>query len=92
VDFTAAALAGDAAGLKVAGFTTQAQFLLSAHLDDELKLAAPVGTVERIELAQQVKQLVMPGEMGERFKVMALTRSLELPPTGFAGRDLRHLL
>ena len=38
------------------------------------------------------QRLVMPGDMGEHFKVMALTRATELPRIGFSGRDLRHLL
>ena len=36
--------------------------------------------------------LVMPGDMGEHFKVMALTRDVPLPEIGFRGRDLRRLL
>lgn len=92
VDFTALAEAAAAAGLTVAGFTTQAQFLLSAGLDADLQNTEGLGTIERIELAQQVRRLVMPGDMGEHFKVMALTREIDLPQTGFSGRDLRHLL
>jgi len=92
VDFTALAEAASGAGLTVAGFTTQAQFLLSSGLDSDLQGNDGLGTVERIELAQQVKRLVMPGDMGEHFKVMALTRATELPRIGFSGRDLRHLL
>lgn len=92
VDFTTVAESADAAGLSIAGFTTQAQFLLSAGLEAEFQQCGALGTVERIELAQQVKQLVMPGEMGERFKVMALTRNMATPVAGFRGRDLRHLL
>jgi len=34
----------------------------------------------------------MPGEMGERFKVMAWTRAMDLPLAGFALLDLRHTL
>jgi hypothetical protein len=30
--------------------------------------------------------------MGEAFKMMALTRELEVPLAGFALQDLRHLL
>ena len=35
---------------------------------------------------------MMPGEMGEIFKAMALTRGLDGPLRGFAVQDLRHLL
>jgi hypothetical protein len=34
----------------------------------------------------------MPEEMGEAFKVMALTRGLDGPLSGFALQDLRHQL
>ena len=34
----------------------------------------------------------MPEEMGEAFKVLALTRSMSAPLEGFALQDLRHLL
>ncbi len=32
--------------------------------------------------------LTLPGEMGERFKVLALSRDYDLPLSGFAFRDL----
>ena len=34
----------------------------------------------------------MPGEMGEAFKAMALTRNFDVPLRGFAVQDLRHSL
>jgi SAM-dependent MidA family methyltransferase len=43
-------------------------------------------------LANQARQLMMPGEMGERFKAMAWLRGLEMPLSGFALQDLRHSL
>lgn len=86
VDFSACAEAGAAAGLSVAGFTTQAQFLLEA-LGDAL-----VGERERGSAAMlaALKTLLLPGEMGERFKVFLLTKGadgLALP-----GRDFRSRL
>jgi SAM-dependent MidA family methyltransferase len=36
--------------------------------------------------------LLLPSEMGTRFKVMALGRDAQLPPGSFAMRDERHLL
>ena len=35
--------------------------------------------LERARLASQARSLLLPGEMGERFKVMALTRGLDEP-------------
>jgi len=43
-------------------------------------------------LAGQARRLMMPGEMGERFKAMAWTRQIPNQLSGFALRDLRHLL
>jgi SAM-dependent MidA family methyltransferase len=36
--------------------------------------------------------LLLPGEMGESFKVMALCRNLQQPLRGFAHQDLRTSL
>lgn len=91
VDFTAVAEAAQAAGLEVAGYTTQAYFLLGAGIHALLEDPA-LGESERIALAQGVKKLVLPSEMGELFKVIGLARELALPPGGFAVHDLRHKL
>jgi len=93
VDFTELAEAGAEAGLDVGGFSTQAHFLLAAGLDRELAAAGEgLDAVGRARLAQAASTLVMPGEMGERFKVMALTRGLDEPLSGFAFRDLAATL
>lgn len=88
VDFTAVAEAAQAQGLTVAGYATQAHFLLDAGLDLEL---AGDGAAVPLQLAQQARTLLLPGEMGERFKVMALTRGAAAL-RGFGFRDLRHSL
>jgi len=89
VDFTEVAEAGGAAGFGVAGFATQAHFLLSLGLEAEVELAAAgLGTEGRARLSQAVAMLLLPGEMGERFKVIALGRGLDGPLSGFGFRDL----
>jgi SAM-dependent MidA family methyltransferase len=92
VDFTRVAEASKEAGFELAGFTTQAHFLAGLKIDQEMRLAA--GTDENCfaRLANQARQLMMPGEMGERFKAMAWLRDLELPLSGFGLLDLRHSL
>jgi SAM-dependent MidA family methyltransferase len=45
-----------------------------------------------VNLSRQVMVLTLPGEMGERFKVIAFSRDFDEPLRGFASRDLRHLL
>ncbi len=90
VDFTAMAEAGHAAGLQVAGYTTQGAFLLATGITEEINDAPDDMT--RLRWAQQVKKLTLPHEMGELFKVMALTRDIDGPLSGFAWRDLRDRL
>jgi SAM-dependent MidA family methyltransferase len=89
VDFTAVAEAAAAAGLQVAGFATQASFLLATGISEALEQAAGDDARRRLELAAAVKRLLMPHEMGELFKVLALTRGVEGPLLGFALRDER---
>jgi SAM-dependent MidA family methyltransferase len=90
VDFTRVAEAALGAGLSVSGFATQAAFLLATGVEQEV--SAATSDLERARLAGEARRLLMPEEMGEAFKVMALTRGLEAPLAGFALQDLRHLL
>jgi SAM-dependent MidA family methyltransferase len=85
VDFSAVAEASAAAGFDLLKYTTQAQFLLSSDLDNLFASAA--NECERWRLAQEVKRLTLPGEMGDRFQVMALGRGIESRQLGFAGRN-----
>jgi SAM-dependent MidA family methyltransferase len=90
VDFTRVAQAGSAAGLSVAGFATQAAYLLASGL--EQLVAEARDDTERARLSGEARRLIMPEEMGEAFKVMALTRARAGPLAGFALQDLRDLL
>ncbi len=93
VDFTAVADAAAATGLEVAGFATQAHFLASLGVDCELAAALEgASTREALALSQGASMLLLPGEMGERFKVMALGRGIEGALTGFSFRDLSDSL
>ncbi|HEV3182719.1 MAG TPA: SAM-dependent methyltransferase [Steroidobacteraceae bacterium] len=90
VDFTRVADAALASGLEVGGFATQAAFLLGLGVEG-LVTEAGAG-IERTRLAGEARRLIMPEEMGEAFKMMALSRDLDMPLAGFALQDLRHLL
>jgi SAM-dependent MidA family methyltransferase len=92
VDFTAVAEAGVAAGLDVSGFTSQAGFLLDCGLDKLLQASGPVGSASYIKAAQQVKQLTLPGEMGERFAFIGLAKAVHGPLPGFRMQDRRPRL
>lgn len=82
VDFTALAEAGNQAGFGVAAYLPQAQFLIAAGLQqafEEAYAAAP-DEASRYRLAQQVKKLTMPDQMGERFQAMVLARGMDVVP------------
>lgn len=90
VDFTRVAEAAVACGLEVAGFCTQAAFLLSTGV--EQLVAQETDAVQHARLAGEARRLLLPGEMGEAFKVMALTRQCDLALEGLALQDLRRSL
>jgi len=90
VDFTRVAEAALDANLEVAGFATQAAFLLGNGI--EAMTAESSDVADRARLAGEARRLLLPGEMGESFKVMALCRNLEQPLRGFAYQDLRRSL
>ena len=90
VDFSAVADAGIDCGLDLAGFTTQADFLLALRAHEAIEAARDDST--RLRLAGEFKRLVMPGEMGEKFKILAFTRDLDPILSGLGPSDLRHRL
>jgi len=92
VDFTAVAEAGEHAGLEVAGYTTQAHFLIGNDLARHVGQAYRMDVVQRVNLSRQAMLLTLPGEMGERFRAIALSKGYDTPLRGFAVRDLRHTL
>lgn len=93
VDFTALAEAATQIRLPLAGFNSQAQFLLAAGLLEVMQEAlADQDEAGRYALSQQVKQLTLPGAMGERFKVMSFARGIDRVPAAFTACDQRHRL
>lgn len=90
VEFTRVAESAVAAGLEVAGFATQTAFLLGTGIE---RLVAEAGdALEHARRAGEARRLLLPGEMGEAFKVMALTRACDALLPGFALQDLRASL
>ncbi|HES75397.1 MAG TPA: SAM-dependent methyltransferase [bacterium] len=94
VDFSRVARCAKNSSLDVVGYTMQAHFLLGCGLAEvyEQAFAEAEREVDRLRLAQGFKTLMMPGEMGERFKVMALGKGLDVSLSGFAMRDFRGRL
>jgi SAM-dependent MidA family methyltransferase len=93
VDFTAVAEAGLAAGLEVAGYTTQACFLLGCGFDRHLARWLEELPVDEAPLAaRKALRLVLPNDMGERFKCLALARAYPDALSGFSIRDFTATL
>jgi SAM-dependent MidA family methyltransferase len=76
VDFDALTDAARSSGFHIDELTTQADFLIRNGLEEIFGAAyrASDDEIERYRLAQQVKRLTLPDEMGESFKVMAMHR------------------
>ena len=92
IDFTAIAEAGERAGLTVAGFTTQASFLLACGILDRLREVAPPESLAYLREASTVQMLTSATEMGELFKVLALARGEGIEWRGFSLTDHSHRL
>jgi len=92
VDFSAVKQAAEVNGLQVAGFTPQANFLVSSGIETLLSVYDPNDTETFIAISQGVKVLMLPSEMGERFKVIGLVKGIDQALSGFNMRDLSDRL
>ncbi|MBT3456864.1 MAG: SAM-dependent methyltransferase [Thiotrichales bacterium] len=90
VNFTDIAKSSIDAGFKVDGYSTQSMFLISLGIENFL--ISEENEENKIKLAQEIKQLVMPGAMGEVFKVMALTKKQSVKLDGFKEQNLTERL
>jgi len=92
VNFTDVAYSAVAQKMDVSGYTTQAAFLLANGLSDLHASQVTDDVQQQIKLSQQIKTLTLPSEMGDRFKVMALTKNYDATLRGFSMLDLRNRL
>ena len=93
VDFTAVAEAGFEAGADVAGYTAQATFLMNCGIAELLTLRQQGDDPASTARATGALNLILsPNEMGELFKVIALTKEIDEPLLGFARGDRTHTL
>jgi SAM-dependent MidA family methyltransferase len=91
VDFTRVAEAADSADLEVLGFTTQAGFLIGAGMESLLTMEMELAAADprrQARLAGEARRLMLPGEMGEVFKVIALGKGYAPPLSGFGTQAL----
>lgn len=92
VDFSAVADAALSTGFELAGYTTQAHFLIDTGLDILVQASDPDDVRAHTGLMQGIKTLTLPNQMGERFKVIALRKEIEIDLMGFRSRDLSDRL
>ena len=92
VDFTAVARAAVARSADVAGFVTQALFLMNGGLENEFAGLSGRSSAEQFELAGQIRRLTLPGEMGENFKCIGLRKGSAPVPDAFRNGDRTHVL
>jgi SAM-dependent MidA family methyltransferase len=92
VNFTDIAECGIDAGLELAGYTSQAHFLINCGITDLLKDTSLENLRDYLPLSAQLQKLTSPAEMGELFKVIALGKKMAEPLCGFVRGDLTRSL
>ncbi len=89
VNFTGIAVAAQAAGLDVLGYTSQARFLMNCGIADDLQAAD-------LRTRADAQKLLTEHEMGELFKVIGLAKgcgdAFNQAPLGFVAGDRTHTL
>ncbi|MBF0148340.1 MAG: SAM-dependent methyltransferase [Magnetococcales bacterium] len=80
VEFSAMARSGASGGLDPAGYTHQGWFLMGLGLLERIEgVMRREGMSLARELQQTAMRLILPGEMGDRFKVLAMTAGMNCP-------------
>lgn len=85
VDFTRLIDSVNLNECSLAGFTTQADFLIQCGLLSIAEEDKTTDPLQQYQKAQAIKKLILPGEMGELIKVMALQKGCSMPLLGFAS-------
>lgn len=89
VDFTAVAESLELAGMQVIGYTTQGDFLMDAGINQWLN--PDDDYAEYYKLVSEMKQLVLPEEMGEKFKTIAAVKNIKSTIKGFSNNRWNEL-
>jgi SAM-dependent MidA family methyltransferase len=92
VDFSTIAAAAREGGLELAGYISQAQFLVNCGITEVMSRTPSEDRAKFLPLANQANRLMSPAEMGELFKVIALSRGVSGPLIGVAEGDRRQAL
>lgn len=94
VDFTSLIEAAFPAGLELLGYTSQGQFLLNCGILAmlEAESAGDFTTPRAVQAAGMVNRLILPQEMGELFKVIAMGKNIPVHLQGFMQGDRSYQL
>jgi SAM-dependent MidA family methyltransferase len=80
VDFTALILWGEGCGLELTGVVTQYRFLLALGiLEEAARIGEGKGSWKGMDERLTLKHLILPGGMGEVFKVLIQHKGIERP-------------
>jgi SAM-dependent MidA family methyltransferase len=79
------------AGLQVVNYAPQAAFLMGCGILERLRECGDPASVSYLRESARCK-VTSPAEMGELFKVLALTKSEDIAWPGFAVIDRSHRL
>ncbi len=92
VDFSAIAASANVSGLDLAGYTSQASFLINCGITTLLARTPPEPAERYLPMSNAVQRLLSPAEMGELFKAIAFTKEFDQPLIGFSTGDRRSAL
>lgn len=96
IDFTAIADSGINNNLGLLGYTTQSHFLFGAGIaqlaEARTKCFDDDNIIAQIELANEVKKLTMPYEMGEVVKAIGFSKNCNVTLEAFQFKDMRDHL
>lgn len=90
VEFTTLVENAVAAGLDLAGYTTQSSFLLDCSITDFAN--APPSSMKQYQQNQALKLLMLPSEMGSMIKAVAFAKNWDHRLRGFSLFDKRREL
>src|SRR5262249_62623 len=83
---------GTEASLEAVRFTTQMDYLVGLGVLDEIAQLANAGDAASIDPLIKIKRLILPGSMGERFKVLVQTKRGHAPIRRNRRSHRRHQL
>lgn len=90
VDFGHFAKTAHDLGFHIQGYERQGTFLLACGLLDCIPSSAT--PAEQLKFSQQIQRLCQPHEMGELFKVLALSKNTSLTLEAFSTSHMTHRL